>query len=207
MTRVRNHSGDVTEMVEIEHFDRIAPVQPGKETEMEKKFGIFITVEELNRAAAAQKAEGDLEALIGLATENGLEKEDAEDYMDSEDPEDFLCNATMAAIGKLNMEEQDLQLESQMKDWKDFVVQMLTEYPVDHADENRDTLAKAVFDPSKKVLDVLAAGMKLSSKNRIKVDMRIIKAAGLPESAAYIGMCGRDDLKRIVLEYYMGEKK
>lgn len=31
MTRVRNHSGDVTEMVEIEHFDRIAPVQPGKE--------------------------------------------------------------------------------------------------------------------------------------------------------------------------------
>ena len=71
MTRVRNHSGDVTEMVEIEHFDRIAPVQPGKETEMEKKFGIFNTVEELNRAAAAQKAEGDLEALIGLATENG----------------------------------------------------------------------------------------------------------------------------------------
>ena len=46
---------------------------------MEKKFGIFNTVEELNRAAAAQKAEGDLEALIGLATENGLEKEDAED--------------------------------------------------------------------------------------------------------------------------------
>ena len=65
---------------------------------MEKKFGIFNTVEELNRAAAAQKAEGDLEALIGLATENGLEKEDAEDYMDSNDPEDCLCNATMAAI-------------------------------------------------------------------------------------------------------------
>lgn len=74
---------------------------------MEKKFGIFNTVEELNRAAAAQKAEGDLEALIGLATENGLEKEDAEDYMESEDPEDFLCNATMAAIGKLNMEGDD----------------------------------------------------------------------------------------------------
>lgn len=57
---------------------------------MEKKFGIFNTVEELNRAAAAQKAEGDLEALIGLATENGLEKEDAEDYMDSDDAEDTL---------------------------------------------------------------------------------------------------------------------
>ena len=173
---------------------------------MEKKFGIFETVEELNRAAAAQKAEGDLEALIGLATENGLEKEDAEDYMDSDDPEDCLCNATMAAIGKLNMEEKDLQLKSQMKDWKDFIVQMLTDYPMDHA-EDGDALANAVFAPDKQLLDVLAAGMKLSSKNRIKVDMRIIKAAGLPESAAYIGMCGRDDLKRIVLDYYMGEKK
>lgn len=173
---------------------------------MEKKFGVFNTVEELNRAAAAQKAEGDLEALIGLATENGLEKEDAEEYMDSNDPNDFFCNATMAAIGKLNMEAQDLHLESQMKDWKDFIVQMLTDYPVDHADdEDRDLLANAVFDPEKKLLDVLAAGLKLSSENRIEVDKRIIQAARLPESAAYIGMCGRDDLKRIVLGYYLGK--
>ena len=171
---------------------------------MEKKFGIFETVEELNRAAAAQKAEGDLEALIGLATENGLEKEDAEDYMDSDDPEDCLCNATMAAIGKLNMEEKDLQLKSQMKDWKDFIVQMLTDYPMDHAEDGA-ALANAVFDPDKKLLDVLAAGLKLSSENRIEVDKRIIKAARLPESAAFIGMCGRDDLKKIILDYYLGK--
>ena len=81
---------------------------------MEHKFGIFQTVEELNRAAAAQKAEGDLEALIGLATENGIDKEDAEDYMD--DCADCLCTPYMAAIGKLNMEAEELKLESQMKD-------------------------------------------------------------------------------------------
>ena len=173
---------------------------------MEKKFGIFNTVEELNRSAAAQKAEGDLEALIGLAVENGLEKEDAEDYMDSDDPEDFLCNATMAAIGKLNMEEQDLHLESQMKDWKDFIVQMLTDYPLDHSEDGA-ALANAVFNPDKKLLDVLAAGLKLASENRVTVDRRITKAAGLPESAGQIGMCGRDDLKKIILDYYMGEKK
>ncbi len=173
---------------------------------MEKKFGVFETVEELNRAAAAQKAEGDLEALIGIAVENGLEKEDAEEYMDSDDPEDFLCNATMAAIGKLNMEEQDLHLESQMKDWKDFIVQMLTDYPLDHPEDGA-TLANAVFNPEKKLLDVLAAGLKMASKNRVTVDRRITKAAGLPESAGQIGMCGRDDLKKIILDYYMGEKK
>lgn len=207
MTRVRKHSGDVTKMVEIEHFDRIAPVQPGKETEMEKKFGIFNTVEELNRAAAAQKAEGDLEALIGLATENGLEKEDAEDYMDSDDAEDTLCNETMAAIGKLKLEAEDLKLESQMKDWKDFVVQMLMEYPTQHMEEDGAALANAVFNPDKKLLDVLAAGLKMASKNRVTIDRRITKAAGLPESAGQIGMCGRDELKKIILDYYMGDKK
>lgn len=166
----------------------------------------FKTVKELNDKAAELKSAGDLSELVKLAEENGLEKEDAEDYMDSDDPEDCLCNATMAAIGRLNMEEQDLHLESQMKDWKDFIVQMLTDYTADHAGEDRDTLANAVFNPDKKLLDVLAAGLKLSSENRITVDMRIIKAAGLPESAAYIGMCGRDDLKRIIMDYYLGKQ-
>lgn len=166
----------------------------------------FKTVKELNDKAAELKSAGDLSELVKLAEENGLEKEDAEDYMDSDDPEDCLCNATMAAIGRLNMEEQDLHLESQMKDWKDFIVQMLTDYTADHAGEDRDTLANAVFNPDKKLLDVLAAGLKLSSENRITVDMRIIKAAGLPESAAYIGMCGRDDLKRIIMDYYPGKQ-
>ena len=43
------------------------------------KFGEFDSVEELNRAAAGQKEQGDLEALISLAIENGLDKEDAEE--------------------------------------------------------------------------------------------------------------------------------
>lgn len=165
----------------------------------------FKTVKELNDKAAELKRAGDLSELVKLAEENGLEKEDAEEYMESEDPEDFLCNATMAAIGKLNMEEQDLHLESQMKDWKDFIVQMLTDYPMDYPEDGA-ALANAVFNPDKQLLDVLAAGLKLASKNRIKVDMRIIKAAGLPESAAYIGMCGRDDLKKIILDYYLGKQ-
>ena len=166
----------------------------------------FKTVKELNDKAAELKSAGDLSELVKLAEENGLEKEDAEDYMDSDDPEDCLCNATMAAIGRLNMEEQDLHLESQMKDWKEFVVQMILEYPAQHKEEDGAALANAVFNPDKLLLDVLAAGLKLSSENRITVDMRIIKAAGLPESAAYIGMCGRDDLKRIILDYYLGKQ-
>ena len=123
---------------------------------MERKFGIFEHFEELNRAAAAQKKEGDKEALIALALENGLEKEDAEDYWETEDENWGLCNATMAAMGKLKLEEQELQLKSQMKDWKDFVVQMVLE-------DETGNLARAVFSPKKELAEVLAAGLKTAS--------------------------------------------
>ena len=39
------------------------------------KFGEFDSCEELNRAAAAQFKEGDDEALIALAEENGIDRE------------------------------------------------------------------------------------------------------------------------------------
>lgn len=165
---------------------------------MEHKFGIFNTIEELNRAAAGQKAEGDEEALIALAIENGLDKEDAEDYMD--DVTDCLCTPYMAAVGKLELEAKELKLESQLKDWKDYVVQTVME-------SKNAELCNAIFSPDKQLLNVLATGMKLASKNRVKVDSKIIKAAGLPGSAAYIGMCGRDELKKIVMDYYLGGTK
>lgn len=166
----------------------------------------FKTVKELNDKAAELKSAGDLSELVKLAEKNGLEKEDAEDYMDSDDPEETLCNETMAAIGKLKLEEQDMKLESQMKDWKEFVVQMILEYPAQHKEEDGAALANAVFNPDKKLLDVLAAGLKMASENRVKIDRRITKAAGLPESAGQIGMCGRDELKKIILDYYMGKQ-
>ena len=100
----------------------------------------FKTVKELSDKAAELKSAGDMSELVKLAEANGLEKEDAEDYMDSDDPEETLCNETMAAIAKLKLEEQDLHLESQLKDWKDFIVQMLTEYPIDHADGDRSAM-------------------------------------------------------------------
>ena len=41
------------------------------------KFGEFDSAEEINRAAAAQLAEGDTEAVMAIALENGLDKDDA----------------------------------------------------------------------------------------------------------------------------------
>jgi hypothetical protein len=48
---------------------------------MFEKFG-KMTFDDLNRTAEGLKMEGDVESLVLLAEENGLEKEDAEDYAD-----------------------------------------------------------------------------------------------------------------------------
>ena len=46
------------------------------------KFGEVDSFEELNRMALAQRYDKDEEALMTLAEENGIDKEDAEDFYD-----------------------------------------------------------------------------------------------------------------------------
>ena len=65
------------------------------------QFGEFDSCEELNKAAAGQKEEGDEAALIALAKENGIDVEDAEDYMDGCIPQ--LATPMTAALGRLSV--------------------------------------------------------------------------------------------------------
>ena len=73
------------------------------------KFGEFDSFEDINRAAEAQKAEGDFEALKALAQENGIDPEDAEDFFHGY--LDHFCTAKDAALGKLRIEKTDMKLE------------------------------------------------------------------------------------------------
>lgn len=68
---------------------------------MFERFGEFGSCEELNRAAEGQKEEGDEAALIELAKENGIDVEDAEDYMDGCIPQ--LATPMTAALGRLSV--------------------------------------------------------------------------------------------------------
>lgn len=89
------------------------------------KFGEFDSAEEINRAAAAQLKEGDLDAIKTIAEENGLDPEDAEDFCTG--AIDSLTTPLLAAIGKLEMESKDLGLKNMMEDWKNFLIQMCEE--------------------------------------------------------------------------------
>lgn len=65
-------------------------------------FGEFDSAEQINMAAEGLKKEGDKDSLYKLAKENGIDKEDATDYLDGYTTE--LATDYTAAIGKLDME-------------------------------------------------------------------------------------------------------
>ena len=81
------------------------------------KFGELDSAEEINRIAAAELQEGDVDALKKLAEENGLDKDDVEDYIDG--LIDTLTTLELAAVGKLDVEMEHLNVKGILKDWVD----------------------------------------------------------------------------------------
>ena len=167
---------------------------------MYEKFGEFDSCEEINRAAAAQKEQGDEEALILLAQENGIDREDAEDYYDG--AMDALATPTMAAIGKLTVESADLKLGGVLQDWVDELRTMCIE---------SETFARAVRCKGKDLAGYIAATAEEGFKNRTIVDRRIVdktkqvkKIAGSHEFA--IGIPNKLTRRKLAEQYYMDKE-
>ena len=76
----------------------------------EKLFSRFgeMNLEELNRAAAGLKEEGDLESLEALALENGLDPEDAGDYASGDVSQ--LTTLRQAALGRIKVQEEQTKI-------------------------------------------------------------------------------------------------
>lgn len=68
---------------------------------MFEKFGNFDSAEELNAAAEGFLKEGDTESIIALAQENGIDEEDARDYI--EEMADIFTTPMTAALGRLKI--------------------------------------------------------------------------------------------------------
>lgn len=164
---------------------------------MYDKFGEFDSAEEINRAAAARLAEGDTEAIIAIALENGIDKEDAEDYIDGLSEE--LATPLMASIGKLGLETKELKLGGLLLDWKDTVVQYCMEDP---------QFCIAVRRKGKQLEGCIGALLKYSFQSKVQVDERICKAAGLRDGSrkdpVYMGIPSKAEAKKIIRNYYLG---
>lgn len=70
------------------------------------KFGEFDSAEEINKAAKGFKDEGDFNSIYALAEENGIDKEDAEDYVAGDVEE--LATPAMATMGRLEVEKREI---------------------------------------------------------------------------------------------------
>lgn len=162
------------------------------------RFGEFDSAEEINRAAAAQKAEGDTQAVMTIAKENGIDSEDAQDYIEGH--LDELTTPLLAALGKLKIEKEDLKLIGVLSDWVDELNTMCTESP---------TFAAAVRKKGRELAGYIALTADSGYKHRAVVDKRIVEKTtikgiiGNHEFA--IGIPDKKTRRAIAEKYYLGE--
>lgn len=161
---------------------------------MFEKFGEFDSAAEINATAEGLLKEGDTESLYLLAEENGIDKEDVQDYIKG--TETKLTNTLMAAYGKLDVEEKELKPYEIMKDWLTYIESQCFEKP---------EMAAAVRRKGKSLKGCIGALLKWSFKNQRNIDKDIIKAAGVTAGKVTLGIPGMGTAKKIITEYYLGK--
>lgn len=164
------------------------------------RFGEFDSAAELNAAAEGLLKEGDTESLYILAEENGIDREDAQDYI--EGGADELASPLMAAMGKLKIEATDLKLEGILKDWMEQITDLCTE---------DGGICAAVRNRGKRLKDCMAALIKFSFENKVQISDKIVDATKVMHNGKlepmrkplYLGIPNRAEAKQIIRDYYM----
>lgn len=159
---------------------------------MFEKFGEFDSADELNRAAAAQRKEGDEQAIRALAEENGIDREDAEDFIEGSVA--AFTTPLMAAYGKLEKEKEELKPYEIMEDWLQYIQIRCAEAP---------DMAAAVRRKGKTLKGCIAALLSWSMKNQRDVDKDVLKTVGISYKVT-LGIPGMGRAKQIITNYYMG---
>lgn len=156
-------------------------------------FGEFDSAEEINDSADGLFNEGDFENIKVLAKENGIEECMADMFIDGEIP--MLCDVASAAIGKLEVESEDLKAQEIMMDWIEYIKLQCTE---------DETVARAVRKKGKSMKGCVSELLKWGFKHMYPVDSDICKAAGV-SGTVKLGIPGMGTAKKIIKEYYLGK--
>lgn len=160
------------------------------------KFGEFDSGAEINELAVNLRKEGDADSLKELARENGIDPELAEAFMAGDLL--YLCDDMAAAIGKIEIEAEELKPVEIMADW--------VEYLKARCFEDLET-ARAVRRKKKSLKGAIAALLAWSFKNQQTVDKDIVKAAGVNGAKVTLGIPGMARAKQLMAEYYLGGRR
>ena len=164
------------------------------------KFGEFDSVAEINNTAKRLLEEGNTEEVKELAAENGISKEDAEDYIDG--ITDTLATSLMAAIGKLDLEHKEYEIDGILQDWEMQVREMCMQ---------EDVMRDAVRRKGKSLRDCMAELIAFSFKNKKQVSNKIASVTKVEHNGKtepirtplYLGVPTRKDAKIIIKDYYL----
>lgn len=163
---------------------------------MHEIFGVFKSAAEINETAVNLRREGDTAGIKTLARENGIDAEIADVFISGGIL--YICDDISAAIGKINLEAEELKPREIMEDWIEYLKTKCFE------DEE---MARAVMRAEKTIKGAVAEVLKWSFKNQIPVDKEILKAAGVNAQKVTIGIPGAGKVKQILCAYYKGGGK
>lgn len=158
---------------------------------MFEKFGEMDSFGEINELAENLFNEGDMESLKVMARENGIDDEITELYIRGNIPE--LCDPLTAALGKIDIECDDLKPKEIMEDW--------VEYLKGQCMDN-EVLALQVRKKGKSLKGMIGALLKWSFGHQQQIDKDIIKAAGVKAGRVTLGIPGMGRAKQIIKDYY-----
>lgn len=167
---------------------------------MFEKFGEFDSAEEINTAALEQLRAGNKEAVFQIAEENGLDREDAEDFMNGD--LEKLTTTLSAALGKIQRESKEIEIDGVLEDWKNILIEMCAEDM---------EMAEAVRRKGKRLAEYMARLIAFSFANKRKISDAIVKITKVNHNGnieplkgpLYLGFPNKTEVKRIVREYYL----
>ena len=158
---------------------------------MFEKFGELGSYKEINTLAENLFNEGDELSLYALAKENGITKDFVAMYLQGDIPE--LVDAQTAAVGKLDIEIQELKPKASMKDWSEYIKVQAMEH---------EDVAIKVREKGKSLKGCVAELLKWSFGHQTEIDKDILKAAGVTASKVTLGIPGMAEAKKIINDYY-----
>lgn len=158
------------------------------------KFGEFDSAEEINAAAAGQLEQGDIQAIYDMAEENGIDKDDVDDYVTGNYPK--LTNTFLAAYGKLEIEIKNINICEIMEDWVEYIKIQL---------EGSEEMQRALRKKDKSLKGCIAALLKWSFAHQYPISDEIKKAAGVTAGKVTLGIPGMGTAKKVITEYYLGK--
>lgn len=158
------------------------------------KFGEFDSAAEINETAVNLRREGDIESLKVLAQENGIDPDILQAFIDGDIL--YICDDMTAALGKLDVEVQNMECAEIILDWVEYIKNECFEKP---------EVARAVRKKGKSLAGCITELLKWGLKNQYPISQEIQKAAGVTAGKCTLGIPGTATAKKIITKYYTGK--